>query len=361
MDWSPPSRRSASRREQNLALIGAVLSGIVIAFGLLLLLIGRVNPEQGDRLRAAALDIVTPLWSVVRAPFDGAARITSDTGEYLGTVSKNRVLTAELDAQRATLQQASAMAAQNVQLKRLLKVAEPNVRLVATARLAGASSGSYIRSAVISAGRADGVVPGLPARSASGLVGRTLEAGNHATRVLLLTDPGSRVPVILQRTGEPAIAVGANGPLLEIRDRGGAEVPLRLGDQFVTSGDGGVFPPGIPVATVVVTGEPAKARLATDPNGLGFVLIQGAYLPVPAPPPTSTSAPVPVPREAGGGTARKKLVAKPVAAPPVAGAVGVRPTTTAPAVLRPTLTTPAVVRPATAAPSAARPTPATPR
>ncbi|WP_419814063.1 rod shape-determining protein MreC [Glacieibacterium sp.] len=350
MDWSPPSRRSASRREQNLALIGAVLSGIVIAFGLLLLLIGRVNPEQGDRLRAAALDIVTPLWSIVRAPFDGAARITSDTGDYLGTVSKNRALTAELNAQRATLQQASAMAAQNVQLKRLLKVVEPNVRLIATARLAGASSGSYIRSAVISAGRVDGVVPGLPVRSASGLVGRTLEAGNHATRVLLLTDPGSRIPVILQRTGEPAIAVGANGPLLEIRDRGGAEVPLRIGDHFVTSGDGGVFPPGIPVATVATTGEPAKARLATDPNGLGFVLIQAAYLPVPAPPPASTTAPVPVPREAGGGTARKKLVVTPVPAPPKTGAAAVRPAVTPPAAARPTPTAPAAARPTPAAP-----------
>ena len=314
MDWSPPSRRSASRREQNLALIGAVLSGVVIAFGLFLLIIGRINPEAGQRARGAALDIVTPLWSVVRAPFDGAARIGVDTTDYVGAVGKNRALTAELSAQRATLQRAAATAAENVQLKRLLRVVDPRVRLIATARLAGASSGSYVRSAVISAGRSDGVVPGLPVRAAAGLVGRTLEAGNHAARVLLLTDPGSRVPVIIVRTGEPALAVGVNAPLLEVRDRAGSEVPLRVGDRLVTSGDGGVFAPGIPVATIVATGEPPRARPAARTDGLGYILVESAYLPLPALPPSSATV-VPVPREAGGGRTVKRVLVAPAVAP----------------------------------------------
>lgn len=281
MDWSPPSRNSPRRREQNLALIGAVLSGAVIAFGLLLLLVARVNPEAGQRLREAALDAVAPIWGIVRAPFDGGAALSSDVGDYLGAVDKLRAVTAERDAGRRAVERARALAAENRQLKALMRVVEPRVRLIVTARIAGASSGGAIRSAIISAGRAQGVRPGQPVRVAAGLVGRTLDAGSIATRVLLLTDAASRVPVIVERTAQPALAVGNGGPLLEIRDRVGAEVPLRPGDRIVTSGDGGVYAPGIPVATVVRAAEPVLARLAAHPQGLGYVRVETPYLPLP--------------------------------------------------------------------------------
>ncbi len=319
MDWSPPSRRSASRREQNLALLGAVVSGAVIAFALLLLLIGRVNPQQGAALRGAAADVVMPVWSVVRAPLEAIDKGVAGVGGYFGAVSRNRALTAELAASRARLQRADAEAAANRQLRRLLRVVEPRVRLVATARIAGASSGGMTRSAVISAGLNDGVQPGQPVRADAGLVGRTLETGAHATRILLLTDPGSRIPVVVTRTGQAALLVGANTPLLEVRDRVGAEVPLRIGDQLVTSGDGGVYAPGIPAAVVVRASEPPLARPAATPNGLGYVAVETPYLPVPAV--ASAAETVPVPREAGGGRAKKAAVgaAPPPPPPPPSG------------------------------------------
>ena len=312
MDWSPPSRRSASRREQNLALLGAVVSGVVIAFGLLLLLIGRVNPQAGAALRGATADIVMPVWSVVRAPIEAIEQGAAGIGAYFGAVSRNRALTAELAASRARLQRADAEALANARLRQLLRVVEPRVRLIATARIAGASSGGTLRSAVISAGARDGLRPGQPVRAAAGLVGRTLETGANATRILLLTDPGSRVPVIVARTGQPALLVGANAPLLEVRDRVGAEVPLRVGDRLLTSGDGGVFAPGIPAAVVVRTGEPPLARAAASPGGLGYVAVETPYLPVPTV--SDAAATVPVPREAGGGKAKP-----PVALPPKGG------------------------------------------
>lgn len=293
MDWSPPSLKSPRRREQNFALIGAVLSGAVIAFGLLLLLVARVNPEAGQRIREAALDAVAPIWSVVRAPFDGGAALSSDAGDYLGAVSKLRAVTAERDAGRRAVERARALAAENRQLKALMRVVEPRVRLVATARIAGASSAGTIRSAIISAGRAQGVQPGQPVRAAAGLVGRTLDAGIGATRVLLLTDAASRVPVIVERTGQPALAVGTGGPLLEIRDRVGAEVPLRAGDRIVTSGDGGVYGPGVPVASIVRAAEPPLARPAASPQGLGYVSVETPYLPLP--PVVAPPAPAAVP------------------------------------------------------------------
>ena len=299
------------RREQNLALVGAVVSGALITAGLLLVLLARVNPDGASRMRGVMLDIVTPVWSVVRAPFDGVARAVDWTGDYLGAVSRNREMIAELAAARAELQAAEADRVALRQLKALNRVAVPERRLLATARIVSATSGSVVRSAMVSAGRSNGVVPGLPVVGTDGLIGRTIEAGSGSARVLLLTDPASRIPVTLVRTGQAALLVGTNRPSLELRDRVGPDIPLRRGDRLVTSGDGGVFPPGVPVGVVLGPGEPIQVRPAAHPVGAAFVRIEAAFLPLP--PDTVVVEPgTPVPVEAQRGGAKPAPAAAPL-------------------------------------------------
>ncbi len=297
-DWPTPRRTSYARREQNLALIGAVVTGAVLATGLLLLVLSRVNPAYSTRLREAAIDVVAPFWATVRAPFDGLSGGVDAVGDYLGTVPRARRLALENATLRREVEDRDALAAENAALRRLVKVVAPRLDRVAVARFAGASSGSYARTAMVAAGTRDGVFAGQAVRADAGLVGRTVEAGVHAARILLLTDATSRVPVVVVRTGQPAIAAGAAGRLLEVRDRAGADVPLRRGDRLVTSGAGGLFAPQIPVAVVVDTGDPPRALPYADPAALGFVAIYRAYLPVPDLPPAAPVDAVPVPREA---------------------------------------------------------------
>lgn len=286
------------RREQNLALVGAVVSGAVIVAGLLLLLLARVNPNAGARMRGLVLDTVTPVWSVVRAPFDGVGRAIAWGGDYLGAVERNRTLAADLVRANADLQKAAADRVALAQLKMLMKVRQPDRQVIVSARIVAATSGSVVRTAMIAAGIRDGVGVGMPVIAAQGLIGRTIEVGNHSVRVLLLTDPASRIPVIIERTGQAGLAIGNNRPVLELRDRVGPEVPLVAGDRLMTSGDGGVFPPGVPVGTIIAADvEPPQIRPAATPIGVGFVDIGAAFLPLPAEPDTTASA-TPVPIEA---------------------------------------------------------------
>ena len=286
------------RREQNLALVGAVVSSAVIATGLLLLLVARVNPDAGGRMRGVMLDIVTPLWSVVRAPFDGGGRALNWAGDYLGAVSRNRAMTAELATANTELQKAAADRLALAQLKALMKVRQPGRTPIVTARIVAATSGSVVRTAMVAAGTRNGIGIGMPVIAAQGLIGRTIEAGNHSARVLLLTDPASRIPVIVQRTGQAGLAIGGNRPALDLRDRVGPEVPLIAGDRLVTSGDGGVFPPGVPVGTVIAAGtEPPQIRPAANPIGVGFVSIETPWLALPAETVVAASE-TPVPIEA---------------------------------------------------------------
>ncbi|MFZ4689591.1 MAG: rod shape-determining protein MreC [Polymorphobacter sp.] len=305
MDWTPaPRRSSAMRREQNLALVGAVVSGAVIATGLVL--VARVNPDSAARMRGVMLDITTPVWSVVRAPFDGVGRAAGWASDYLGAVDRNRRLETELAAARAELQRAAADRQALAQLKRLGGVHDPARTVISNARIVSATSGSVVRSAMIAVGRSAGVGPGLPVIGADGLIGRVVEAGSRSARVLLLTDPASRIPVTIVRTGQSALAVGTNRPRLELRDRVGADTPLQIGDRLVTSGDGGIFPPGVPVGSVVSAAEPILIRPAANPVGAAFVTIEAAFMPLPVEAAEPRfDAPVPIEARRSGAAAPK--------------------------------------------------------
>jgi rod shape-determining protein MreC len=136
-----------------------------------------------------------------------------------------------------------------VELRSLLRlVPQPAVSFV-TARVIANSGGAFVRNFLVDAGSDSGVARGQAVITGDGLVGRVVEVGTRAARILLVTDLNSRIPVIVERSRQRAILSGDNSgrPLLEYRDPAAA---VNIGDRLVTSGEGGVFPPGLPVGVV---------------------------------------------------------------------------------------------------------------
>lgn len=310
-------RGGAARRDSNLALIGAVLTGAVLALALLLSLVSRVNPEAGAGLRGAALDAVGPVWSLVSAPLDAMGRGAAGIADHFATTDKLRAERARAARLEAALAAAQARDADRARLAALLNARRPQRRLVVSALASAEGAAAAPRTAVISAGAAEGVRPGMPVIAAAGLAGRVTDVGRNRARVLLLTDPLSRVPVRVQRTGWAGLAVGTGGPLLEFAfDTQSATDRLRSGDRLVSTGDGGLFPPDVPVAVIVDNGSPARARPTAAPLGLGMISVEAPYMPPPVPVPTPAAVPepdrVPTPPAAGQAAAP---AASPAAAP----------------------------------------------
>ena len=125
---------------------------------------------------------------------------------------------------------------------------------MAVTRLVSSSPGAVRRLAVVPVGRSSGVRPTQPVRGPAGLIGRVIETGSISARILLLTDPASVVPVRRATDDLEGVVVGDGAGGLELRPLVSRRVQLRAGDLFVTSGVGGVFPPGIPVALVRPSG-----------------------------------------------------------------------------------------------------------
>lgn len=222
------------------------------AFGLMLL--GKADIAIIERARTAVQDAVSPLLEGLSKPIATVNGIIDYASELANLQAANDALRAE--NQRLLQWQATAreVMAENERLRQLLNfVPDPSARFL-SARVIGDQGGAFARSILVAAGTADGVAKGQAAMTGEGLVGRVAEVGNRSARVILLTDINSRIPVLVGRNRDRAVLVGDNSSLpdlLYLAD----EAKVGVGDYVVTSGNGGVLPPGLPVGLVVSVGE----------------------------------------------------------------------------------------------------------
>jgi rod shape-determining protein MreC len=284
---APPRHRDRgfSRRIQYGLFFGYVAAVAGIVAGLALILIARFDPLAFEGIRGLAIDITAPFSGAGRNVVRGAGQVGGDFGGYFGAVSENRRLKGEIADLRREIVAARASEMDNKRLRRLLAVIDPAAKPVAVARIVGSSLVGDRRYATLAAGSADGVRAGMPVRGPEGLIGRVAETGAHAARVLLVTDGGSSVPLRVARTGEAAIGEGRGDGTLDLRATTLGAQPFRRGDLLITSGVGGVYPPGLPVAVVVAaSGEVGSGRPLSDPATLDFAVVLPEVAIAPPPP-----------------------------------------------------------------------------
>lgn len=279
---APPKSRNPgySRKAQFSLFTGYVAAGLGLLLGGIILVIALVNPGAFAGLRGLAGDVARPIGEVGAEGRVGGQGLFGTIAGYFDAGSKNARLKKENQIARVRLAEARAVKAENARLKALLSLQEDEVKPVAMARLIGSTSSSTRRFAFISVGRTQGVRPGMPVRSPLGLVGRVLETGSRSSRVLLLTDSESLVPVRRIQDDVVAFAEGRSDGTLRLRLVNLGINPIKKGDVFVTSGAGGLYRPGIAVAVAAkVTRDGAIARVLSDPAATDFVAIDPVWMP----------------------------------------------------------------------------------
>jgi rod shape-determining protein MreC len=176
--------------------------------------------------------------------------------------------------------EAKAIHQENRQLKAALQLRERSRDAIATGRVVGSSLSSPRRFAVLSVGTGDGVRTGMPVRSPEGLIGRVVDAGNLASRVLLVSDRSNIVPSRLLRGGLPVISQGRGDGTVDVRPLEVGRNPFKRGDILVTSGTGGLYPPLIPVARIVrLDDDGAIAVPLADPANTSFAIVEPPFEP----------------------------------------------------------------------------------
>lgn len=279
---APPTiRRSGhSRKAQYSAFTGYLVAALGVVIGAGFLIFAILRPDSASTLRGKATDVVEPVGRI-----SGSAR--SDTVEFFDVLSgyftsgaRQARLNREVEEAHVKLAEADATATENRHLKQLLDLRETDVKPVAYGRLIGSTSTSTRRIAYLSVGSRDGVKPGMPVRSPFGLVGRVLETGDTSSRVLLITDAASIVPVRRTKDDVVAYAEGRADGTLRLRLINLGINPLRKGDVMVTSGAGGIYRPNIAVGIVEEANrDGAIARPLSDPATTVYVAIEPIWVP----------------------------------------------------------------------------------
>lgn len=229
-----------SRRFAFVLLVLAAASMIVL---------NRAEPAFLASLRTTVADTLEPVFAALSRPAAAIGGISDSIEAFAGLREENVRLkkrVAELERWRGV---AFRLQAENTAFRAMLNFVPDAPSRYISARIVADSSSAFVRSVLINAGRSQGIRKGQAALASDGLVGRVADLGQRSARVLLLTDFNSRIPVIVESTRERAVLAGDNTAepkLLYLP----ASAEIGIGSRIVTSGNGGVFPPGLPVGVV---------------------------------------------------------------------------------------------------------------
>lgn len=265
------SRDTAVPEKSLVRTVHRILLGIMIAISLVLLILWRTDNPRLERVRMSMIDAVAPSMGWVSEPVDVVWHIARDYQNFVDVYDQNKSLRREIQSLKSWRERARLLEEENAQLRALNNVRIASRMTFVTGDVIADSGGPFLQSALVNVGRSDGVENGAAGVDGRGLVGRVVGLGERASRILLLTDFSSRVPVIVQPGARHAILAGDGtaAPKLEFID--GSE-RIKPGDLVETSGDGGVFPPDLPVGRVVATPSGTwRTALLADYARLEFV------------------------------------------------------------------------------------------
>jgi rod shape-determining protein MreC len=259
-----PQVRTAIQRTMLPVLV--LLSGAVI-------ILGKADQLLFDSLRTSVSDTVAPVLDAIAQPINAVGNVVDRAKMMVTTFEENTRLEAENEKLLHWQQAALNLDAENQQLRGLLKAVPRSAVSYVTARVIANSGGAFVRMILINAGAEDRVGRGQAVTTGEGLVGRLTEVGDRASRVLLITDLNSRIPVTIESTHVPAVLAGDNSerPRLLYVPTGNT---VKVGDRIVTSGEGGVFPPGLPIGVVsAIDGGGARVEPYVELSQLGYVMV----------------------------------------------------------------------------------------
>jgi rod shape-determining protein MreC len=253
--------------------IRRILVGLLVLFLMAIFLLWRIDSPRVERFRAALVDTVVPNFDWALLPVTKAAAMLDDFQSYTRIYEQNQELRRELQQMKAWKEAALQLEQKNARLLDLNQVRlDPKLTHVTGVVLADSGS-PFRQSVLLNVGERDGIRDGWATMDGIGLVGRVAGVGARTSRVILLTDSNSRIPVTVQPSGQKALLSGDNSSLppldfLEDQDQ------VRPGDRVVTSGDGGVFPADLLVGQVALGSDKRlRVLLSADYGRLEFLRV----------------------------------------------------------------------------------------
>jgi len=221
-----------------------------------------------DTLRSTLATLLFPIQYSIQLPFQAAHRLSLSLSSHADLLEENLRLQQKQAFMNARIQKLAALEAENRRLRNLLESSANITERVVIAELMKVDFDPYKHRILLNKGTINGVHAGQPLIDQQGIVGQIIHASAFTATAILITDPNHALPVQINRNGLRTLAVGTgNFSELEL-----PHIPnnddVQVGDLLITSGLGGRFPRGYPVARVSrVEFDPGRpfARITAEP------------------------------------------------------------------------------------------------
>ena len=221
---------------------------VFLGIGIFLLVLTAIPLSRTNQIKASS-------YSFLEGPiqlFKGTANLAADLFRFKKNADENLRLRAALGQKRFETAQNEEFRLENARLTKLLEIKTaipPTIRHVYYARVILRSALGWNRVILIDKGTRQGIRPNMLVLSESALVGKVVEAGPAVSKVLLITDPKSRIGALIQRTRQGGLLFGTSSGECHMKYIS-VDTEINAGDKIETAGFGGFFPKGILVGTV---------------------------------------------------------------------------------------------------------------
>ncbi len=227
-----------------------IVVSVLLLYPLITFLASGPAAREPNILDRAVLGLTAPVQRAFIWAFDGARLLWKGYADLRGVRAENLELREQNRRLRSEVNQLAEVRVENERLRRLLDYARASPDLQLTARVLGVNPAATLLSLRIDRGESDGVRRGMPVVTAEGVVGIVQRVTGSFADVVLITDPNSKIAVKVQRSRVRATATGkGESRALQLENALRTE-DVEEGDQVVTSGTDGVFPPGLMVGRI---------------------------------------------------------------------------------------------------------------
>ena len=245
---------------------------ILVILSVAFLFVETIETKPLNYVRAFIKDTIYRGSLVVSLPSKSFGNFTNYISEHVNLYENYKELKEENTELRDNISKTDFLELENTQLRKLIDEQVSSPSNLISARVMIDKQGPYLNSFIINVGSNKNVKNGMAALDGTNFIGRIVDVNFFSSRVLLVSDLNSKIPVITEPSAHHAILSGhgSSEPTLEYLPE---NHNIKDGDKVYTSGKGGIFSPGIPIGVVKIENEITKVSLFSDLSQITFINI----------------------------------------------------------------------------------------
>ncbi len=234
-----------------------------------------------------AAAVTAPFQEAINTPFDSLAKRISSAKSMDELIAENNMLKEEVYLLRQQVATLKELERENAALRQYMELrsAFPELRFI-EAGVIGSDPSNIVKAITINKGSDEGIISGMTVMTPGGLVGQVIQVTKSTSKVLLISDTSNSVTALVQGSRAQGVVNGERSKYLRMRYLPQSAI-LNVGDKVITSGIGGVYPPGILVGGITSFSkkdtdifQEAIIETAVDLNSLEVVLVVINYIPI---------------------------------------------------------------------------------